>query len=217
MKNLRELVVASAVVLLALVAAPARAEFGIGLSIDNNGFGVQAKQQLSPSFDLRFGITGMLWKVKFKYDDIDYDIERSVAIPEIALDWRPMQGKFRFSLAAAYFNDINDLQFVPVAGNSYNIGGGSYTGAQIGTMNGKVSWHSGAPYFGVGWDFLHGSNKNLDFSLDVGAYYRGEPNVKLSTTGGVVSAADLATETQNIKDDAWTFVPTVRLGLTFKF
>jgi len=198
-----------------LVAAPARAEFGIGINVGNLGFGVEARQVLSPSLDLRFGIAGIAYHTDFDYDDINYDIKQSTAVPEVKLDWRPMQGMFRLTFGLAYYNQVSNLELTPDPGTFYTIGNGSYSAAQVGTLTGKVSHHVGAPYFGVGWDFLP-NNKNLGFTIDAGAYYRNEPDVWMSSTG-TVSANDLALEAQNIKDDTLTFVPVVKLGMLFRF
>jgi len=203
---------ASAAALLA--AAPARAEFGIGINVGNLGFGVEARQTLSPSLDLRFGIAGIAYHTDFEYDDIDYDVKQSTAVPEVKLDWRPMQGMFRLTFGLAYYNQVSNLELTP-EGGSYTIGNTSYSSAQIGRLDGKVSYHVGAPYFGVGWDFLP-KNKNLGFTIDAGAYYRNDPDVSLTSTG-TVSANDLALEAQNIKDDSLTFLPVVKLGLLFRF
>ncbi|MCK7583339.1 MAG: hypothetical protein MZV65_52550 [Chromatiales bacterium] len=196
----------------------AQAEFGIGINVSNNGFGVQGRQTLSPSFDLRFGISGIAYGFDFEYDDIDYDVKQSLAIPEIALDWRPAQGMFRLTLSAAYYNNVQSMDAVTSPFYLYQIGGNYYTSTQMRRTGRQGS--AGTPgrrTSGVGWDFMHGKKKGLDFNLDVGAYYRGEPDVTLSATGGGVSATDLAIEADNIKSDAWTFMPTVRLGMTFKF
>lgn len=198
-----------------LVVTPARAEFGIGINVSNLGFGVEARQVLSPSFDLRFGVAGIAYETSFKYDHIDYDVELSTAVPEVKLDWRPMQGMFRFTFGAGYYNEVSELSLVPDPGTTYTVGNTNYTAAQIGRLQGKVSYHVGAPYLGVGWDFLR-NNKNLGFTIDAGAYYRNDPKVNLTSTG-TVSANDLAIETQNIKDDSLSFVPTVKLGLLFRF
>jgi len=196
-------------------AAPARADFGIGINVSNLGIGVEARKKLSPSFDLRFGIAGLAYETSFKYDHIEYDVEQSTSMPEVKLDWRPMQGMFRFTIGAGYYNQVSDLTLVPDLGRSYTIGNTSYTSAQIRSLHGKISYHVGAPYFGVGWDFLR-DNKRLGFTIDAGAYYRNDPKVLLTSTGSV-SANDLAIETQNIKDDSLSFVPTVKLGLLFRF
>lgn len=203
---------ASAAALLA--ATPARAEFGIGINVGNLGFGVEARQTLSPSLDLRFGIAGMSFNTSFEYDHVDYDIDQSFAVPEVKLDWRPMQGMFRLTVAAGYYNQVSNLKLVPEPGSTYSVGNNTYTAAQVGSLNGKLSYHVATPYLGAGWDFL--KNKRLGFTLDVGAYYRNEPDVRLTSTG-TVSASDLQLEADNIKGDAWTFYPTVKLGMLFRF
>lgn len=198
-----------------LAAAPARAEFGIGINVSNIGFGVEARQTLSPSFDLRFGIAGIRYNTSFEYDDIDYDIEQSTAVPEVKLDWRPGQGMFRLTAGLGYYNEVSDITLVPEPGYLYQIGGTYYDSTQIGLLNGKASYHTISPYFGVGWDFLP-KGKGLGFTIDVGAYYRAEPDVSLTSTG-TVSAADLQLEANNIEGDAWTFLPAVKLGMLFRF
>jgi hypothetical protein len=201
-----------------LAAVPVQAQFGIGINLGSNGFGVEAKQNLSPSFDLRFGFSGLYYNLDYEYDDVDYDVEQSLGVPYLMLDWRPAQGMFRMTLGAAYYNDVQNLEAVPEPNpyDIYNIGYNWYSYTDIGVLNGKVSWHRGAPYLGVGWDFLR-NKKGLGFSVDVGAYYRGEPDVSLTTTGGVVSPADIDIEIRNIEEDAWPVIPMVTLGMTFKF
>jgi hypothetical protein len=219
--TIRGLLFAPAVIAGGLAAAPAQAEFGIGLNLGTNGFGVEAKQSLSPSFDLRFGFSGLAYDYEYEYDDVDYDVEQSLGVPYLMLDWRPMQGMFRMTLGAAYYNDVQKLEVVPEPNpyEYFNIGYGYYNYVDIGVLNGKVAWHTGMPYLGVGWDFLRG-RKGLGFSIDAGAYYRGKPDVTLTATNPLNNPAlttDIARETQDIEDDAWTFIPMVQLGMVFKF
>jgi len=198
-----------------LAAAPARAEFGVGINVSNIGFGVEGRQTLSPSLDLRFGIAGIRYSTDFEYDDTDYDIEQSTAVPEVKLDWRPMQGMFRMTFGLAYYNEVTDITLVLNPTDNYNIGNGTYSGATIGSLNGKLSYHTGAPYFGVGWDFLP-KGKNIGFTIDVGGYYRNKPDVWLSSPNPAI-ASDVALEATYIEDDVWTFLPAVKLGMLFRF
>jgi hypothetical protein len=199
-----------------LMSTPASAEFGIGINVGTLGFGVEARQVLSPSLDLRFGIAGIAYRSEFEYDDVDYDVTQSTAVPEVKLDWRPAQGIFRLTFGLGYYNEVSDLKLTPEFGTAYTIGNTLYLASDIGTLNGKVSYHVVTPYFGVGWDILP-KNKNIGFTIDVGAYYRNEPDVSLTATNPTVSAADLALEEQYIKDDAWAVAPVVKLGLLFRF
>jgi len=199
----------------AAYSLPARSDFGMGVNISNFGVGVEGRQKLSQSFDLRFGVSGIRYTFGFKYDDVEYDVEQSLAVPEIKLDWRPMQGIFRMTAGLGYYSDVSSLTWVPAPGDTRTIGNTTYTSAQINSLHGKLSYHVGSPYLGVGWDFLP-NNKHLDVSLDLGAYYRGEPDVQLNSTG-TVTASDLALEANNIKSDAWTFIPALRIGVLFRF
>src|SRR4030066_353350 len=99
-----------------LASAPARAECGVGINVSNIGFGVEVRQTLSPSFDLRFGIAGIRYNTSFKYDQIEYDIEQSTALPEVKFDWRPMQGIFRMTFGLGYYNEVLDLTLAPDPG-----------------------------------------------------------------------------------------------------
>ncbi len=198
-----------------LAAAPAHAEFGIGINVGTLGFGVEARQSLSPSLDLRVGIAGLAYKSSFEVDNIDYDMERSTFVPEVKLDWRPMQGTFRMTFGVGYYNEVSKLTLDPEPGESYTVGDTDYTSAQVGRLRGKTSYHVGTPYLGAGWDILP-KNKNFVITLDAGAYYRNEPDVSL-TSSGTVSASDLALEANNIEDDAWTVVPALKVGMLFRF
>ncbi len=198
-----------------LLCEPARAEFGIGINLGNLGFGVEARQTLSPSLGVRVGIAGLKYSSSFEYDDIDYDIDQSLAVPEVKLDWRPGQGSFRMTVGASYYNEVSNIELTPEPGSVYTIGNTTYNAADIGTLRGKLSYHVGAPYLGVGWDFRP-RQKNIGFTVDLGAYYRNRPDVSLSTTG-TVTPSDLSLERSNIEGDAWTFVPTLKLGMLFRF
>lgn len=198
-----------------LLSEPARAEFGIGINVGNLGFGFEARQVLSPSLDLRFGFAGLKYSTSFEYDDIDFDIDQSMAVPEVKLDWRPGAGIFRLTGGVSYYNEVSTVKLVPEAGATYTIGNTDYSAAAIGSLNGKVSYHVIAPYLGVGWDFLR-KQKDIGFTVDIGAYYRNRPDVWLSSTGSV-SSSDLRLEENNIEGDAWTVYPAIKLGMLFRF
>lgn len=59
MNTIRGWLLAALAVSGGLAAVPVQAQFGIGINLGSNGFGVEAKQNLSPSFDLRFGFSGL--------------------------------------------------------------------------------------------------------------------------------------------------------------
>ena len=202
---------------LLLVATPAFADgFGVDVRAGTTGLGVEAVQSLSPYFDLRFGLHGLGYSISYTHEDVDYDVDQSIALPVAFLDWRPLAGKFRLSLGAAYYNNVLKLEATPDPFTHYTIGNNSYTGLQIGALNGKASYHTGAPYAGLGWDFLFGHKQGVGLTVDVGAFYRDRADVTLTSTGSV-AAADLAAEARSIRDDIAKYHWLVNVGAAFRF
>jgi hypothetical protein len=206
---------------LALSPVAACAEgFGVNVGGGTTGLAVEAVQKLGPNFDLRFGIHGLKYSISYKYDDVDYDIDQSIAMPVVFLDWRPMAGKFRMTAGVAYYNNVGKLQATPDPYTYYTIGNNSYLGSEIGTVNGKANYHTGAPYLGAGWDLFFGQKQNIGVALDVGAVYRNRADVTLtSTLSGTTPglANDLAVEAGNIRGDLPKFHPLFNIGAAFRF
>jgi hypothetical protein len=202
---------------LALPALPVHAEgFGVDVRGGTTGLAVEAVQKLGPNFDLRFGVHGFKYSISYEYDNVDWDVDQSIAMPVVFLDWRPMAGKFRLTAGAAYYNNVAKLNATPDPLTSYTIGNGTYTGSQIGTLSGKANYHTGAPYVGAGWDFFFGEKQNIGFTIDAGAFYRNQADVTLTSTG-TVTAADLAAEAEKIRGDLPKIHPLFNIGAAFRF
>jgi hypothetical protein len=199
----------------------ANAEFQFGGRLGFAGIGIEATQRFSPDFAARINLTGLRYNLDdLTLDDVDYDIEQSLAIGSLLLDWHPGSGIFRLTAGAAYYNSIFDMTARPAATTSYQIGNTSYTGAEIGTLNGKVEYRKLTPYVGMGWDFMAKKKSGLGVSVDVGVIFRGEPDdVTLTASGGsaTITSANLALEAQNVKDDSLTYHPVVSAGLYYRF
>jgi hypothetical protein len=207
-----------AAILLALTAPAALAAgFGLDLRLGTTGLGVEAVQKLTPNFDLRFGMHGLGYSISYTYEDVDYDVDQSIAMPVVFLDWRPMAGKFRMSLGAAYYNNVLNLEATPDSTTLYSIGNGSYLGSDIGVLSGKATYHTGAPYAGVGWDFLFGQKQGFGLTVDVGALYRERADVTLNSSNVVVSDADLAAEARSIRGDMAKYHLLVNVGAAIRF
>ena len=111
---------------------------------------------------------------------------------------------------------------------SSTVGAGTVIGnTPVGTttsLNANVSWSDDfAPYLGIGWgnaaEVSEGDSFGIGFSLDVGAFYQGNPDVVITESSGTVSAADLAAEAAQIEDDIsdFKFFPVVTLGINIRF
>ena len=203
-----------------LAASTANAEFQFGGRLGTAGLGIEATQRFSPDFEARLGFSGLRYKVDLTYDDVDYKVEQGASIGSLLLDWHPGSGIFRLTAGAAYYNSIFNMTANPAAGTNYQIGNTTYTGAQIGTLNGKIEYRKPAPYVGIGWDFMANKSSGFGVTVDVGVIYRGEPDdVTLTASGGTttISSAALMLEEQNVKDDSLTYHPVVSAGLYYRF
>jgi len=90
------------------------------------------------------------------------------------------------------------------------------------SVNANVSWSNEfAPYLGIGWGNAADDNTldlpiAIGFSLDIGAFYQGSPDVLLTESSGLVPPADLFREQQQLEDSLsdWTCsaIKSVRKG-----
>lgn len=151
--------------------------------------------------------------IKYKAD-INFE-----SVP-ILLDLHPFHGGFRIT-GGVFFNK-NDMGLSSIVDAS-TVGLGA--GAGTATLNANVSWSKEwAPYLGIGWGNAADDN-TLDlpiavgFSLDIGAFYQGSPNVFLTDSSGLVPAGDLAIEQAQLEDDlsGFKFYPVITVGIHIRF
>ena len=152
---------------------------------------------------------------------IKYKADVHLESVPILLDLHPFHGGFR--ITGGVFYNKNDLGLSSIV-NTSDIGLGLGVPGTT-TLSGDVSWsEEWAPYLGIGWGNAADDN-TLDlpiavgFSLDIGAFYQGSPNVVLTESTGTVSAADLAIEAAQIEDDLsdFKFFPVVTVGIHIRF
>ena len=103
------------------------------------------------------------------------------------------------------------------------IGGVTFTEAEVGTLKGTAELGSSAPYLGLGWAWGL-ADGGLAFSLDLGVLFQDSPDIELSSTGGTLSDEDalqdaLADEEAQLEDDLdqYDLYPVVSLGVLYRF
>jgi hypothetical protein len=200
-----------------LIAGSAAADgFGLGVKAGTLGLGVEGTFGLSERVNLRAGINHYSLSRDETASDIHYDGDLDLQSGAVLLDWHPFAGTFRLSAGLMY--NKNSLNLTAAPTSPQQIGGTTYTPAQIGTLTGDVTFKKSAPYAGLGWGNAarHG---RLGFSFELGALFQGSPKVSLSASGGAVSQADLASEAQQAEADLKDFkiYPVISFGLSFRF
>jgi len=149
---------------------------------------------------------------------INYKSDVNIESIPILLDLHPFHGNFRIT-GGVYFNK-NEMDLSSVVDAS-TVGLGGSPAANV-TLNANVGWSKEfAPYLGIGWGNAADTDSTfpIGFSLDIGAFYQGSPDVVLTESSGTVTAADLAAEAAQIEEDLsdYKFFPVITVGIHISF
>lgn len=194
------------------------ADFSLGGRLGLSGVGIEASAKFSRHLGVRAHLTGMKYSLDLEYDNLEYEVETSLAIGSLLLDVHPAGGMFRMTLGGAAYNGQFGISAVTSPGSLYRIGNGTYNSTQIGTLNGEIEYQKIVPYLGVGWDFGARKKSGFGVSLDLGVFIRGKPDdVTLTASANGVSQSDLALESNNIEDDSEGYHRSIAVGLYYRF
>jgi hypothetical protein len=211
------------------VAAPALAQDSPGragashnslaLKVGALGLGLEYTR----SFGDRLAVRGAMHGAEIGFDgdegDIEYESDLIWDSFSLGVDFHPGSGPFR--LSGGYLNNDNRVEASSTPVANEEIGDSSYTAAQIGTLNGLVTFDDSAAFGGVGWDWSR--DGGFGMSLDLGVVSQGSPVAELSATGSAASIAafqqDLENEARQIEEDleGLDLVPYLTLGFVFRF
>lgn len=214
-----------------MAANTARADVGMGLRVGTQGYGGDIDIALREKLNVRVGYN--MFKVNQEIEDTDvvYDGELKLSNASALLDWHPFASGFRLTVGGVGPGLKADVRGRSTGGN-FEIGNGTYTAAQIGSLNGSLEFgNSVAPYVGLGWGNAVGKNHRVTFLFDIGAAYVGKSKVNLSATCGASLTVgqcatvqtrlqtDLATEQQEMQDSVGDvqWWPVISLGLGIRF
>ena len=209
-----------AVAALLVVSYPASADFGVGVKAGTLGLGVEGRWNVLPWVDLRVGANQFDFEDNGTSAGIAYDANLGLDNFYLTGNFRAPLSPMRFTLGA--YSNGNEYEMVSAdTGANFNIGGSTFTAAEVGTLTGIASFQDTAPYVGVGFDFEVFGKAGIN--LDFGVLWQGEPNVALQADG---QAADLQVfqdaleaERLELEDDlrnykAW---PVVSVGFVYNF
>lgn len=205
------------------LAAPASAEVGVGAQIGTLGLQAMAVAPLNKNFSARLGV-GVLpsWSFSADVSDLTYDFQMHLYTLGAFLDWHPAGSGFRFS-GGVIFNAHDIKSSVkPDPNKTFNIGGVSYTGAQLGTLDAKADFNKLAPYLGIGYNGAFRQMGNLFFTFELGVMFWGAPDVTLTASNpdAVPGLRDsLRKEESDLESklDFLQYYPVAAVGVTWTF
>ena len=202
-----------------LMSGNALADFGVGFKAGTLGLGVEGRYQPLPTLDVRVGAN------VYDYDDtssragVEYDstlnLETFYATANLSFPLSPLR------LTAGLFSNGNEVTMTSVDSATFDIGGTTYTAADVGSLSSTTSFGSTSPYVGIGYDFELFGKVGLNF--DLGLLWQGEPEVSLVADGLLASdptfQSSLEAERLQLEDDisdykAW---PVISLAFVYNF
>jgi hypothetical protein len=213
--------------LLMVLGGNAAADEGGGLSLGvaagTLGLGAELGYAVNRNLGIRVGVYGLTWDVDGKEGGIDYDADLDLSSAGAYVDWHPFGGAFR--ITGGWFVNDNGIDATgrPGAGDTYDIGGTTFTSDEVGRLTASVDFGSSAPYLGLGWNF-GGQDGGLGISLDLGVLFQDSPDITLVSRGGTLSGQPalqqaLRDEERELEDDVdeYELYPVVSLGVSYRF
>lgn len=222
-------------VLASTVSAPAMANtdadasswignLNIGVHASTLGPGFSVGYEFSEAFDVKGEFNGYDYDYDGTEDGIDYNFDLELKNQGLLVNWHPFEGGLRLT-AGAYHNGNKIGGAASYSGtDSLEIGGSTYTGSDIASMNTSVEFSSIAPYLGVGYGAELGG---VELGIDVGVMYQGSPEVSLNVTpNGALPApvqaailADAEQERSNLEKELndLKYYPVAKISLVYHF
>ncbi len=196
--------------------------FAVGGNIGTPGIGLEAQYRLNDSFVVRGGGDWLDFDHDETYSGVAYTGKVKSKTAGLFLDWHPMQGGF-FVSGGSYFGKRKiNLSGTPT--ENTQIGGATFTPAQIGTITGDVELSDAQPFLGLGWDNTFSDEGGWGFRVLGGVSFSDSPKVDLTASGGTLSndptfQQRLREEEAEVRDDAkdFKYFPVAQIGLTYRF
>ncbi len=207
--------------MLLLSPLQAQAVVGVTAKVGTTGLGADLTVPLISNWlNLRTGYNFGEIRPSTTQAGINYKSDVHLESVPLLLDLHPFHGGFRITGGVYYNKNEADL-FSTVDASDVGLGMGIGTT----TLNAHVSWSNEfAPYLGIGWGNAADDNTldlpiAIGFSLDIGAFYQGSPDVLLTESAGLVPPIDLAIEQQNLEDSLsdFKFYPVITVGIHIRF
>lgn len=219
MRTPKTFAIAACAWLLAISNSALADDFWLGAKVGTLGIGLEATWRPIPWMDLRAGGNAYDYEETGSQAGINYDATLQLSTYYLTANFLFPASPFRISLGG--FSNSNEVLMISADNSTFNIGGTSYSAAEVGTLNSTTTFDSTSPYLGAGFDFtLFGQ---VGMSLDFGVLWQGDPKVSLTADGLLADdptfIAQLEQERLELEDDvdALKAYPVVSLGFNFSF
>lgn len=203
-------------------AARSQSKFAVGLGAGTTGATLEAKFAPNNNLALRGSYNFLEFGADQDYDGIDYEGDLSLNTFGGFVDVAPFGNGFVLS-GGAYIGD-KTLDLFATPSNNVEIGGQTFTPAEVGSLNGQAELKNFAPYAGIGYDSFIAGSSDWSFNARAGVMFTGSPKVDLVSVDGLLSddatlRAELNTEIASIEEEAedYKYYPVLSVGIARRF
>ncbi len=199
--------------------AAAEDNIWLGAKAGTLGLGVEATWRPIDWVDLRVGANLYDFSDSGSEAGIGYDADLNLETYYLTANLRFPLSPFR--LTVGMFQDANQIDLVSTDAPSFDIGGTTFTPADVGTLSATVDYGGTVPYLGLGFDFE--LVNRLGLTLDLGVLWQGDPEVTLAADGLLsndptfLSLLDAERDELSDEFDSYKAYPVISLGLNFNF
>ncbi|HUF50697.1 MAG TPA: hypothetical protein VMN60_07690 [Longimicrobiales bacterium] len=212
---MRKFLIAAVAVLVVPIAAPAQS-LGVSARAGSLGIGGELSLGLTGRLAVRGGIGVLPFEVNRSYSDVDYTIEPTSPLANVGIDFYPGLGGLHIGGGLLLVSQPTTLTGEYTG--TVDIGGRTYTGAEVGTLTGELDHGSSAPYLLLG--FGRHTGAGFGFFADLGAAFMKDPALTLEASGPAANNQqfqdDLERERAEAEADAKEFLkilPILSLGV----
>lgn len=200
-------------------SATAQQEHALGAKIGLLGVGLEYTYRINDLISARASLNGSSYSFDDSKSGIDYSLSLDFDSIAVGVDFHPGEGATRFSIGLLSNDNAINASSNPT--QTFDIGGTTYTAAEVGTLRAGIGFDSTAPYASIGWNWMR--EKSFGITLDIGVVSQGSPGVTLSADGPILGdpqfADDIAAEELQLEEDLDDFdlYPFATLGFIFRF
>jgi hypothetical protein len=198
------------------------AQFGLAARGSTLGIGVEASYRINRNLGLRAGGNYLEFSRDATIENIDYKATPHFESGTVILDLYPTGESFH--LSGGLLLNRNEGRLNARLNQDIEIGGQTYTPAQVGSLVGTVDFKKTAPYVGLGF----AGRGRVSILFDLGVGFTGTPRVDLvgvtPLTGAEKAefdarvAQELAEVQANIEDKSYLKLhPVVSFGIRVGF
>ena len=214
-----------------LLASPLRAEvvetkttpFALGAEIGTAGYGPTVIFTFSKYLTATAGYTWLSYNYDASSTDANYQGKLKLSNVQAYVNWHPFAGTFHISAGAFVSNNRVGVTGQPKSSTTFDVGGTTYTAAQVGTLSGNVELAKNTePYIGFGWA-KKPINGGIGFFVEFGVLFTSTAKASLGSTGPIANdptfQTNLRKEEKDINHDLkpLRYYPIVQAGLLYRF